>query len=89
MKKIKQTPKTWLELKELCKEYKQKGIIKDCSFGSNFVIKTQEPLTCYEHIYIDGIYFAENGTIFAGYENDCISSDRTPEQMWQIIKALI
>lgn len=83
--KKEQVPETWEDLKELCRNNK----IQNCSFASNFVIKTQEPLTCYEHIYIDGIYFAENGAIFAGYENDCISSDRTPEQMWQIIKSLV
>ena len=81
--------KNWSDLKELCKEYKQKGIIKDCEFGSKFIIKSQEPLTFCEHICIDSIYYAENGAIFAGFENDCIATNRTPEQMWNIIKSLI
>ncbi len=84
-KKVEQIPETWEELKELCRNSK----IQKCSFASDFIIKTREPLTCYEHICIDGIYFAENGGIYAGYESDCISSNRTPAQMWQIIKNLV
>ena len=81
-------PKNWIELKELCKKYEQKGIIKDCSFGANFIIKSREPLTFYEHICINSIYFAENGDIFAGFEPDCIATNRTPPQMWNIIISL-
>ena len=84
-KKINQVPETFEELKELCRNSK----IQKCSFASDFIVKTREPLTCYEHICIDGIYFVENGEIYAGYESDCIRSNRTPAQMWNIIKNLI
>jgi hypothetical protein len=82
--KLEKVPETWEELKELCRNSE----IQKCSFASDFIIKTREPLTCYEHICIDGIYFSESGEIFAGYESDCISSNRTPAQMWNIIKSL-
>ena len=77
--KVEQVPETFEELKELCKG------IKGVEYaGGN---------TKGEIIEISNIWFAENGEIW-GYTDDftgiCnISKDRTPQQMWGIIKNLI
>ena len=84
-RKIEQVPETWEELKELCRNSK----IPKCYFKQDLFIKTKEPLTYYEHICVDGVLFVDNGCIYAGYENDNVSTGRTPAQMWQVIKNLI
>ena len=83
--KTEKYPTNWEELKELCRNSK----IPKCYFRQDLFIKTEEPLTYYEHICVDGVLFVENGSIYAGYENDNVSNNRTPAQMWQIIKNLI
>lgn len=74
-----QVPETFEELKELCKGIKGVEYAGGNAKG--------------EIIEISNIWFAENGEIW-GYTDDftgiCnISKDRTPQQMWQIIKSLI
>ena len=76
---IEQIPETWEELKELCKN--TKGIEFT---GGNAKGKI---------IQLNNIWFAENGDIWS-YTDDftgtCnIAKDRTPQQMWNIIKSLI
>lgn len=79
MERYIKVPENFSELKELCKG------IKGVEYaGGN---------TKGEIIEISNIWFAENGEIW-GYTDDftgiCnISKDRTPQQMWNIIKSLI
>ena len=71
-------PETWEELKELCKDIKEVTITEE------------------GHINVDLVYFTKDGEIYAYVEGVLTSSiflpvskDRTPQQMWQIIKSLI
>lgn len=75
-KKIEQVPTNWEELKELCKE-------KDISEDDD---KIQIKLN-----YNDYLYLHKSGHIYCMDEDSNISIgyDRTPQQMWQIIKNLI
>ena len=72
-----QVPENWEELKELCKTISKIETIKDNVY---FIIENK--------IFFRGITFHLNGDIedFKGY---VISENRTPAQMWQIIKNLI
>ena len=72
-------PETWEDLKELCED------IKGIEFASGNAKG--------EIIQLDNIWFAENGDIWGyseNWEEVCvIGKNRTPQQMWQIIKSLI
>lgn len=77
--KREQVPENFAELKELCKNIKGVEYAGGNAKG--------------EIIQLDNIWFAENGEIW-GYTDNftdiCnISKDRTPAQMWAIIKNLI
>ena len=82
--KVEQVPETWEDLKELCEktDYVKTANIKNIpvylnEFGTGYII-------------IKGLYFGINGKIF--YEvigqRYIIAQNRTPAQMWQIIKGL-
>lgn len=77
-KKIEYVPETFEELKELIKqkvkEDNHNGIKK--GFGS------------IEYILIDDKSFLPTGEIL-DEDNDVFAVNRTPQQMWQIIKALV
>lgn len=73
-----QVPETWEELKELCKGIKEVTITEE------------------GHINVDLVYFTKGGEIYTYVEGVLTSSiflpvskDRTPQQMWDIIKSLI
>ena len=77
--KVEQVPTNWEELKELCKDIKGIGFAGGNAKG--------------EIIQLDNIWFAENGDIWGyseNWEEVCvIGKNRTPAQMWDIIKSLI
>lgn len=75
---VEQVPENWEELKELCKGIKEVTITEE------------------GHINVDLVYFTKDGEIYTYVEGVLTSSiflpvskDRTPQQMWQIIKNLI
>ena len=76
--RIEQVPETWEELKELCEDIKEITITEE------------------GHINVDFVYFTKDGKIYTYVEGILTSSiflpvskDRTPQQMWNIIKSLI
>lgn len=76
--KIEQVPESFEDLKELCKDIKEVTITEE------------------GHINIDLVYFTEDGEIYTYIEGVLTSSlslpvakNRTPAQMWEIIKSLI
>lgn len=77
-KNVNQVPETWEDLKELCKELPNK--IEDYEYnGINL-------------IGISGLYFWQSGKITHNIYDDSVfvfAHNRTPQQMWQIIKGLI
>ena len=75
---VEQVPETFAELKELCKDIKEVTITEE------------------GHINVGLVYFTKGGEIYTYVEGVLTSSiflpvskDRTPAQMWQIIKGLI
>ena len=73
---VEQVPETWEDLKELCRE----------NFGEITIgvfAKTNK-----EFIIINLKTFCEEGEIL-DEDNDVFAQNRTPQQMWQIIKNLI
>lgn len=78
-----QVPETWEELKFLCtQQYNQS---KDLKFG-----KREYNGTTKESMILDVfMVLCENGDVFVGEESDFLISNRTPQQMWNIIKNLI
>lgn len=77
--RVEQVPENFNELIELCKN------IKGVEFAGG---KAKG-----EIIQVDNIWFAENGEIW-GYNDEytaiCnIAKNRTPQQMWEIIKSLV
>lgn len=70
-----QVPETWEELKELCKDLESKDV---------FITSAGD---CIEY---HGLQFWVSGTVCHETEKFySIKSDRTPQQMWNIIKSLI
>ena len=76
--KIEQVPENFSELKELCKGIKEVTITEE------------------GHINVDLVYFTKDGEIYTYVEGVLTSSiflpvskDKTPAQMWNIIKNLI
>lgn len=71
--KLEQVPKTFKELKELCKGLKEEDILvtNDCIVFRDL------------NFYKSGIICVPNSEYFS------ISTNRTPAQMWNIIKNLI
>ena len=70
-----QVPTTWEELKELCEDLESKDV---------FITSAGD---CIEY---HGLQFWVSGTVCHETEKFySIKSDRTPQQMWQIIKSLI
>lgn len=81
-KKVEQVPETFEELKELCKELEGKKII---TTSTGIIIED-------DYIEFHGLQFLKSGTISHETEIDkglAIRLNRTPKQMWQIIKNLI
>lgn len=72
--KIEKCPTSWEELKELCKGKKNIEVDEDAIF-----VKDAEVILL--RLYDDGI-IKDSG-------REEIANDRTPQQMWQIIKNLI
>lgn len=74
---IEQVPENFSELKELCKktEHYAVNILKGGLLNK-------------EYIFIFGLSFRDNGDI-EDIENNNVAENRTPAQMWQIIKNLI
>ena len=73
--KKEQVPETWEDLKELIID-RTKYIFNDKFFGNS------------EYFVIAHNYFIQDGRILDAYQN-CFVANRTPQQMWQIIKGLI
>lgn len=76
--KKEQVPETFEELKGLCRNVKEVSITEE------------------GHINVDLVYFTKDGEIYIYIEGVLTSSiylpiteNRTPQQMWQIIKSLI
>ena len=76
--KREQVPENFEELKELCRDIKEVTITEE------------------GHINVDFVYFTKDGKIYTYVEGILTSSiflpvskDRTPQQMWNIIKSLI
>lgn len=78
-KNVNQVPETWEELKELVRE----KVYDDDRNG----IKIGQCVKV-EYILIDGKSFMPDGEIL-DEDNDVFAVNRTPAQMWQIIKNLI
>lgn len=78
-KKVEQVPETWEELKELCK----KENISKCE--DEIKIKWHNNTSLY--------FYEKDGEIICKDGDSCIEMtigyDRTPAQMWQIIKNLM
>ena len=74
---IEQVPESWEELKELCK--------KTGHYAVNIL---KGGLLNKEYIFIFGLSFRDNGDI-EDIENNNVAENRTPAQMWNIIKNLI
>ena len=72
-----QVPETFEELKELCK--------KTGHYAVNIL---KGGLLNKEYIFIFGLSFRDNGDI-EDIENNNVAENRTPEQMWNIIKSLV
>ena len=73
--RFEQVPETFEELKELCKDLEDKDV---------FITSAGD---CIEY---HGLQFWVSGTVCHETEKFySIKSDRTPQQMWQIIKSLI
>lgn len=72
-----QVPESFSELKELCK--------KTGHYAVNIL---KGGLLNKEYIFIFGLSFRDNGDI-EDIENNNVAENRTPQQMWQIIKNLI
>lgn len=79
-RKIEQVPESWEELKELCKDLK--GLYKNYNIevfdDAIFVLDAKAVLL---KVYDDG-EIKDSGS-------EVIAENRTPQQMWQIIKSLI
>ena len=73
--KVEQVPETWEDLKELVID-RAKYIFNDKFFGDG------------EYFVVSCNYFIQDGRILDAYQN-CFAANRTPQQMWQIIKALV
>ena len=74
---IEQVPESFSELKELCK--------KTGHYAVNIL---KGGLLNKEYIFIFGLSFRDNGDI-EDIENNNVAENRTPQQMWGIIKNLI
>ena len=73
--KVEKYPTNWEELKELCEDLESKDV---------FITSAGD---CIEY---HGLQFWVSGTVCHETEKFySIKSDRTPQQMWQIIKSLI
>lgn len=76
--RVEQVPETWEELKELCRKLK----IGDCEVYITLQLTDKMKL-----------YFYDNGEIIGAYLDFeyefSLVKNRTPAQMWQIIKSLI
>lgn len=77
-----QVPESFAELKELCLELnnKIKDISVNCVYNEHILIQWYNDDNTDIDIYKDGTIFVEN---------HLVADNRTPQQMWQIIKALI
>ena len=74
-RKVEKVPENWEELKELCEDLESKDV---------FITSAGD---CIEY---HGLQFWVSGTVCHETEKFySIKSDRTPQQMWQIIKNLI
>ena len=78
-RKTEQVPETYEELKELVRQ----NIFEDFANG----VKIGKFIKV-EYILIDGKSFMPDGEIL-DEDNDVFAVNRTPEQMWEIIKGLI
>lgn len=76
--KKEQVPETWEELKELCKGLK----------GVEITSKKTIKIKCFSS-WLEGIQLDVNGCVRELFGYQAIAVDRTPEQMWQIIKSLV
>ena len=77
--KFEQVPETFEELKELVRELIYEDFTNGVKMGQCVKI---------EYILIDGKSFMPDGEIL-DEDNDVFAKNRTPAQMWQIIKALV
>lgn len=73
--RVEQLPETWEDLKELIID-RAKYIFNDKFFGNS------------EYFVIAHNYFIQDGRILDAYQN-CFAANRTPQQMWNIIKNLV
>lgn len=76
--KVEQVPTNWAELKELCKDIKEVKITEEGYINVDFVYFTKDGLI---YTYVEGVLMSSLSLP--------VSKNRTPQQMWQIIKSLI
>jgi len=72
--KLEQEPETWEELKELCVKEFQLNTSKNINNDRRYIV------CCAMNFYENGFIEDSEGIIIA---------QRTPQQMWQIIKSLV
>ena len=77
----KQIPDTWYDLRKLCQDLKNENISTLDEEAIVYEIKHED-----KYIYLE---FYNNGKIVANLGDDVIAENRTPAQMWEIIKNLI
>ena len=79
---VEQVPETFSELRELCEELnnKIKDIQVSCVYEKHIVIQWYNDDNTDIDVYDDGTIFVEN---------HLVAENRTPQQMWFIIKNLI
>ena len=86
IEKVEQVPETWEELKELCKELKDRYYKK---FRKNKIYLIEEDFIEFMGDDIYGFRVDKDGTISSNDFDQIFKINQTPAQMWQIIKNLI
>lgn len=83
-RKIEQVPESFDDLHELCEKINSKQFVVDCEYAARIKVTKIE--------FGGTITFHDNGLVVVSPDKDyeiVLTENRTPAQMWQMIKGLI